>query len=657
MKKNIVLIVSTILMGVLLLSSCKKEVSSTTGWNYNDPNFGGFQNHPGYEQETGPGLVFIEGGTFAMGRVEQDVMYDWNNVPRRVTVSSFYMDETEIRNIDYREYLYWLSYVYASDYRFLYREALPDTLVWRSRLAYNEPMVELYLRHPAYEQYPVVGVSWVQATKYCEWRTDRVNELILMREGIISKYLAPQDQAKHFNLDSYLIYAENLDLPIDESGKGPDGKIQNLYVDPAVLKAGKKGGKVNTGDDRRWVRMDDGIFLPRYRLPTEAEWEFAALAHIGNHYRERIYERRLYPWNGHYIRNDSRGVERGLMMANSVRGRGDYMGTAGYLNDKADITAPVKSYWPNEYGLYCMAGNVNEWVMDVYRDLTFEDMDEFRPFRGNVFTEYQLFIDPRTGDIELTPEAENYFDYTGKILKKPVRDEACFSRENYTTADNRNYLDGDLESLIPMGSAENYWTKEDKFIPESGAPKIYDPVDQNLTQENIGEIYPGAILLSGGNEILLPNGIKVDLQNMTYTLPTGHEKTADGNIMMPDGSIVLPGGEIQLPDGSIIYPDVFFKKRTKEMYKEGNWGEYGEWGRGQYNPRNPKINKGDGPRNTAMATLVTDRSRVFKGGSWKDRAYWMVPGTRRFLDEKMARADLGFRCAMDRVGSPTLPKK
>jgi gliding motility-associated lipoprotein GldJ len=208
MKKN-TLFMLMILAGVILVSSCKKEVSNTTGWNYGDPNFGGFENHPGYEQETGPGLVFIEGGSFAMGRVEQDVMYDWNNIPRRVTVSSFYMDETEIRNLDYREYLYWLSYVYASDYRFLYRQALPDTLVWRQRLAYNEPMVELYLRHPAYEEYPVVGVSWVQATKYCEWRTDRVNELILLREGIIDKYVAPQDQAKHFNLDSYLIYAEN----------------------------------------------------------------------------------------------------------------------------------------------------------------------------------------------------------------------------------------------------------------------------------------------------------------------------------------------------------------------------------------------------------------------------------------------------------------
>jgi gliding motility-associated lipoprotein GldJ len=643
-------------MGVILVSSCKKEVSNTTGWNYNDPNFGGFQNHPGYEQETGPGLVFIEGGSFAMGRVEQDVLYDWNNMPRRVTVSSFYMDETEVRNLDYLEYLYWLSYVYSSDYRFLYRQALPDTLVWRERLSYNEPMVELYLRHPAYEEYPVVGVSWVQATKYCEWRTDRVNEVILLREGIIDKYIAPQDQAKQFNLEAYLIYAENLDLSIDETGKGPDGKVQNLYVDPATLKAGKKGGNVNTGEDRRWVRMEDGIFLPRYRLPTEAEWEFAALAHIGNQYKERIYERRLYPWNGHYIRNDSRGEERGLMMANSMRGRGDNMGVAGALNDKADISGPVRSYWPNEYGLYCMAGNVNEWVMDVYRDLTFEDMEEFRPFRGNAYTDYQLIIDPRSGDVELTPEAENYFDYSGKILRKPVRDESCFSRENYTTSDNKNYLDGDLESLIPNGNAENYWNKTEQFATSSTEIRVKDPVDSLITIDNVGDIYPGATLMSGGNEILLPNGIKVDLQNMTYVLPTGHEKNADGNIVMPDGSMVLPGGKLQLADGSIIYPDQFFKKKTKEMYKEGNWGEYGEWGAGDYNPSNPKLNKGDGTTNQTISTLVTDRSRVFKGGSWKDRAYWMVPGTRRFLDEKMARSDLGFRCAMDRVGSPMLPK-
>ena len=339
MKRN-GLIFMVILAIAVMFAACKKDVSNTTGWSYNDPNFGGFQNHPGYEQETGPGLVFIEGGTFAMGRVEQDVMRDWNNIPRRVTVSSFYMDEVEVTNLDYCEYLHWLSHVYASDYRFLYTQALPDTAGWRSRMAYNEPFVELYLRHPAYEEYPVVNVSWTQASKYCEWRTDRVNELILLREGIIDKYLAPQDQAKHFNLDAYMFYADNLDLPVDETGKsGRDGKVENLYVDPSVLKAGRKGGSANTGDDRRWIGIQDGIFLPRYRLPTEAEWEFAALAIVGNQYKERIYERRLYPWNGHYIRNDSKGEERGRMMANSMRGRGDAMGVAGALNDKADITA------------------------------------------------------------------------------------------------------------------------------------------------------------------------------------------------------------------------------------------------------------------------------------------------------------------------------
>ena len=89
---------------VLVAASCSKERSPVTGWAYNDPKNGGFEVMPYEEQETGPGLVLIECGSFTMGRSEQDVTYDWNNVPRRVTVSSFYMDETEVRNLDYLEY-------------------------------------------------------------------------------------------------------------------------------------------------------------------------------------------------------------------------------------------------------------------------------------------------------------------------------------------------------------------------------------------------------------------------------------------------------------------------------------------------------------------------------------------------------------------------
>ena len=77
-------------------------------------------------------------------------------------------------------HLYWLKRIYGTDYPRVVTKALPDTLVWRNKLAFNEPYVDYYLRHPAYRDYPVVGVSWVQARDYCAWRTDRVNELILV---------------------------------------------------------------------------------------------------------------------------------------------------------------------------------------------------------------------------------------------------------------------------------------------------------------------------------------------------------------------------------------------------------------------------------------------------------------------------------------------
>src|SRR5690554_1300216 len=141
------------------LMACGNEQSSITGWNYNDSRNGGFQKMAFAEQETGPNLVLIEGGSFTMGRVAQDVNYDWNNTPRRVTVSSFYMDETEITNFHWLEYLYWLNRIFGLDYPEVLANALPDTLVWRNKTAYNEPYVDYYLRHPAFRDYPVVGVN------------------------------------------------------------------------------------------------------------------------------------------------------------------------------------------------------------------------------------------------------------------------------------------------------------------------------------------------------------------------------------------------------------------------------------------------------------------------------------------------------------------
>ena len=167
-------------LGIMIaLTGCYHNRSDATGWKYNNTDNGGFEKSKFYEQQKGPGLIFVEGGTFTMGQVEDDLTNNWDNSPRRVTVSSFYMDETEVTNMFWLEYIEWLDRIYGKSFPEIVERALPDTLAWREKLAYNEPMVKYYLRHPAYREYPVVGVSWRQATDFCKWRTDRVNENIL----------------------------------------------------------------------------------------------------------------------------------------------------------------------------------------------------------------------------------------------------------------------------------------------------------------------------------------------------------------------------------------------------------------------------------------------------------------------------------------------
>ena len=478
MKKLLKLSLIFVLSLVLLTACGKKEKSATTGWNYNDEKWGGFEKLDYEGQATGPNLVLIEGGTFTMGMTDQDVIYEWNAIPRRVTVSSFYMDETEIANIDYKEYLYWIDRVFGESYPEVYLNSLPDTLVWREELSYNEPFVETYFRHPSYDDYPVVGVSWLQANEFCKWRTDRVNEMILIERGILNPNNEQRDE-DNFNTESYLV------------GQYQGDVRKNL-------KDLKSGGE-------RPVRFEDGIMLPSYRLPTEAEWEYAALALQGNQSSakdERITDRRIYPWNGNTVRFQKRNKYQGEILANFKRGKGDYMGMAGKLNDNAHIPAPVESYLPNDFGLYNMAGNVNEWTMDLYRPLTNQTLrdvenHDLNPYRGGKFTAKEL--DENGAPVEK--------DSLGRIRYRIVEDDEVATRENYKRGQVYNYLDGDKES------------------------------------------------------------------------------------------------------------EVFYS--------------YGK------------------------TTLISDKSRVIKGGSWADRAWWMSPGARRFKEEDKADRTIGFRCAMTRTGGPS----
>ncbi|MEO3405354.1 SUMF1/EgtB/PvdO family nonheme iron enzyme [Mucilaginibacter sp. CAU 1740] len=324
-----------------------------------------------FRAEVPYGMVYIPGGSFLMGQTDQDVTFAQIAQTKQVTIPPFFMDQTETTNSQYKMFVNWvrdsiaiskyindnkyyiqpqggaaksgngkkyinwdyvkknpiwntkkgqannsqklqgmyyqgddrvfdrdevdvrvLKYNYslytlrdAANYHndkskkrsdFIFRDTVPvypDTLVWLSDFSYaaNEPMVEAYFSHPAFRNYPVVGVTWRQARAYTVWRT-RYNDA----------------------------YKNKRHLPL----RAP------------------------------------------YSLPTEAEFEYAARGgRIGTD----------YPWGGPYIKN-----AKGCLLANFKPGRGNY------TDDGGAYTVSVRSYFPNDYGLYNMAGNVAEWTLSAF---------------------------------------------------------------------------------------------------------------------------------------------------------------------------------------------------------------------------------------------------------------------------------------------------
>ena len=556
-------------VALLTLNGCYYERSGSTGWAYNFTENGGFERSAYFEQETGPGLIFIEGGTYAMGQVDDDLNYAWDNIARRVSVSSFYMDETEITNQFWLEYVWWLKRIYGSSYPEIVERALPDTAAWRNKLAYNEPMVNYYLRHPAYRDYPVVGVSWLQANDFCKWRSDRVNEGILIREGLLAHNPDAQIDEEHFTTDTYL------------SGQYQGERLREGLPSFA-----------STAEFRN-VRVEDGVLLPSYRLPTEAEWEFAALGLIGNSLGELVTERKTYPWNGHFVRNgDNRDGGYGQINANFVKGRGDYMGVAGALNDFGDITVNVYQYAPNDYGLFNMAGNVNEWVMDVYRPLSIQDNNEFRPFRGNVYKTKRLNSDGKpvekydfvVYDIDEVKEfLEKYQKAGNDIFALTVEDQDLISR-----------LLDKVQAASEKRDPPELRFEEAQTLMQDAMDLIVD--SDALAASDLRKGFSDNIVALPGEMQMRPESLEENLNRTNYSI-------AD-NIDYLDGDVASEG-----------------------VYSSGE-------------------------NIQGSSTLITNRSRVYKGGGWDDRAYYLIPGTRRFLDERQSSASLGFRCAMDRMGTP-----
>jgi gliding motility-associated lipoprotein GldK len=285
----------------------------------------------GYKQPTPLGMVLIPSGSFMMGQADEDVAATQVNFNKRVTISQFFMDDTEITNNEYRQFVNAMltDSVSTLGEEYIMTKLYPDTTVWRKDFTYHngDPMTEYYYNSPAFDMYPVVGVSWLGAREFCKWRS-----------AILNEYRTTEGQA----------------------------------------------------------------LAPRFQLPTEAQWEWAARGGKAS---------AKYPWGNPYVANG-----KGCLLANFKPQRGNY-DADGYA-----YTAPANAYNPNDYGLYNMAGNVAEWCLDAYADastvftwdlnLVNDDPNEPRKIvRGGSWKDVAYYLETGTRSWEYQDATRSYIGF------------------------------------------------------------------------------------------------------------------------------------------------------------------------------------------------------------------------------------------------------
>ena len=541
--------ITFVLAATIFFISCNRSSSgksTLTGLSFNDPKNGNYIRAESYKGQTPPlGMVGVEGGSFTMGQVQDDVMFDWNTTPNKIHVRSFFMDEAEVSNSEYFLYVQYTKDVFPPSekkYKHIYNSVLPDTLVWRKSLGNTELLTENYFRHPAYADYPVVGVSWLQATEYCKWRTNVVNLKTLIDKGHIKNIFEADTTRNFFDTDVFLTDATKM-----------------FAGDTTIYKRGVKQrrakGQTRPGKDAfqgRKITKADGILQTKFRLPTEAEWEFAAKANVENREYNTIRGRKKYAWNGKYSRSKSKRYK-GDQLANFKQGKGNYSGLSGWSSDGSDIPIKIKSYPPNAFGIYDMSGNVAEWVSDVYRPIIDSDANDFNYYRGNVFNKKRINEEGKVVIVGTEGAAIKYdtlengkiipLDLPGTIKYDPIASDDVALRRNFTKSKNADINDGDINSSRDFGK---------------------DKMEQSM-----------------------------------YNSPNRPEFIKD-------------------PLTGITKVEYDTDKRT---------------------------------------TLISDNTRVYKGGAWSDREYWLDPAQRRYLPEYMATNYIGFRCVSDKLGPMSSEKR
>lgn len=361
-----------------------------------------------------PGMIYIPQGTFHMGTSDEDINYAFTARNKQITINGFWMDETEITNNEYRQFVNWVRDSIAGD-KLGYKSKDGNSLDWKKiqTIKWNDPKtVEQLDAMIVSPDNRIFGKKELDAGKLVYH-----SETFDYKEAS-RKENATQARSKFIIKKDIPVYPDTLVWIRDFSYSYNEPMSKRYFSHPAfgnypVVGVNWKQAVAFT----EWRTKYLNSFLESqkrtqesdFRLPTEAEWEYAARGGRSQ---------APYPWGGYYLRN-----KKGCLLANFKPGRGNYAEDGGLYPVRAD------AYWPNDFGLYNMAGNVAEWTSSIFYEGAYNFQHDMNPdirwnakesdpprmkrkvLRGGSWKDVGYFLQVSTRTYEYQDTAKSYIGF------------------------------------------------------------------------------------------------------------------------------------------------------------------------------------------------------------------------------------------------------